>query len=59
MQAINDFILAAAGQPWVLALVFACCVIDGFFRPFRANRWLWDSPPWPPPPTFPTLRYWP
>lgn len=33
MQAINDFILAAAGQPWVLALVFACCVIDGFFPP--------------------------
>ncbi|MFF2030267.1 DedA family protein [Arthrobacter sp. NPDC058192] len=33
MQAINDFILAAAGQPWVLVLVFACCVIDGFFPP--------------------------
>lgn len=33
MQAINDFILAAAGQPWVLILVFACCVIDGFFPP--------------------------
>lgn len=33
MQAINDFILAAAGQPWVLFLVFACCVIDGFFPP--------------------------
>lgn len=33
MQAINDFILAAAGQPWVLLLVFACCVIDGFFPP--------------------------
>ncbi|WP_445155009.1 DedA family protein [Arthrobacter sp. Hor0625] len=33
MQAINDFILAAAGQPWVLLLVFACCVVDGFFPP--------------------------
>jgi membrane-associated protein len=33
MQAINDFILAAAGQPWVLVLVVACCVIDGFFPP--------------------------
>ncbi|QDY88980.1 DedA family protein [Arthrobacter sp. UKPF54-2] len=33
MQAINDFILAAAGQPWVLFLVFACCLIDGFFPP--------------------------
>jgi len=33
VQAINDFILAAAAQPWVLLLVFACCVIDGFFPP--------------------------
>ena len=33
MQAINDFILAAAGQPWVLVLVFVCCVVDGFFPP--------------------------
>jgi membrane-associated protein len=33
VQAINDFILAAASQPWVLFLVFACCVIDGFFPP--------------------------
>jgi membrane-associated protein len=33
MQAINDFILTAAGQPWVLVLVLACCVIDGFFPP--------------------------
>ena len=33
MQAINDFILAAAGQPWVLILVFVCCVVDGFFPP--------------------------
>ncbi|MGG5171937.1 DedA family protein [Pseudarthrobacter sp. J1738] len=33
MQAINDFILAAAGQPWVLWLVLLCCLIDGFFPP--------------------------
>ena len=37
MQAINDFILAAAGQPWVLLLVFACCVIDGFFPPIPSE----------------------
>ena len=33
MQYINDFIIAAAGQPWVLVLVLACCTIDGFFPP--------------------------
>jgi membrane-associated protein len=33
VQAINEFILAAAGQPWVLFVVLACCVIDGFFPP--------------------------
>ena len=37
MQAINDFILAAAGQPWVLILVFACCIIDGFFPPIPSE----------------------
>ncbi|MGY2743311.1 DedA family protein [Arthrobacter sp. UYCu723] len=37
MQAINDFILAAAGQPWVLFVVFACCVIDGFFPPIPSE----------------------
>jgi membrane-associated protein len=37
VQAINDFILAAAGQPWVLMLVFACCVIDGFFPPIPSE----------------------
>ncbi|WP_285241030.1 DedA family protein [Pseudarthrobacter sp. MEB009] len=37
MQAINDFILAAAGQPWVLALVLACCIIDGFFPPIPSE----------------------
>ena len=37
MQAINDFILNAAEQPWVLILVFACCVIDGFFPPIPSE----------------------
>ncbi|XAS68007.1 DedA family protein [Micrococcaceae bacterium Sec5.7] len=37
MQAINDFILAAAGQPWVLFLVLASCIIDGFFPPIPSE----------------------
>ena len=37
MQAINDFILAAAGQPWVLLIVLACCFIDGFFPPIPSE----------------------
>ncbi|MFE4079745.1 DedA family protein [Paenarthrobacter sp. YIM B13468] len=37
MQAINDFILAAAQQPWVLFLVLACCLIDGFFPPIPSE----------------------
>jgi len=37
VQAINDFILAAAAQPWVLFLVFALCVIDGFFPPIPSE----------------------
>ncbi|MDD7835730.1 MULTISPECIES: DedA family protein [Paenarthrobacter] len=37
MQGINDFILAAAGQPWVLFLVLACCLIDGFFPPIPSE----------------------
>ena len=37
MQEINDFILAAAGQPWVLLLVLACCLIDGFFPPIPSE----------------------
>lgn len=37
MQAINEFILEAAGQPWVLLLVLACCVIDGFFPPIPSE----------------------
>ena len=33
MQAINDFILDAAGQSWVFPLLRRCCLIDGFFPP--------------------------
>jgi membrane protein DedA with SNARE-associated domain len=37
MQGINDFIIAAAGQPWVLLMVLACCSIDGFFPPIPSE----------------------
>ena len=37
MQAINDFILSAAGQPCVLLIVLACCFIDGFFPPIPSE----------------------
>ncbi|MFP3578664.1 DedA family protein [Arthrobacter sp. SIMBA_036] len=37
MQALNDFILAAAQQPWVLFLVLACCLIDGLFPPIPSE----------------------
>lgn len=33
LDAINTVVIDAAGQPWVLAVLFACCVIDGFFPP--------------------------
>lgn len=31
MQQLEEFILHAAGQWWVLPATFLCCVIDGFF----------------------------
>ena len=31
--AVVDTILAMAASPWVLAVLFVCCVIDGFFPP--------------------------
>jgi membrane protein DedA with SNARE-associated domain len=37
VQAIKEIIIAAAGQPWVLFLVLACCVIDGFFPPIPSE----------------------
>lgn len=33
MDLINDFILAAAASPWLLLVMFAVAVIDGFFPP--------------------------
>ena len=45
VQAINDFILAAAGQPWVLFLVLACCLIDGFFPPIPSESVVVGRPP--------------
>ncbi|WP_017197855.1 DedA family protein [Arthrobacter sp. M2012083] len=37
MQDINDFILTAAEQPWVLFVVLTCCVTDGFFPPIPSE----------------------
>lgn len=33
MEAVNHFIVGAAGQPWVYLLLLALCTIDGFFPP--------------------------
>lgn len=33
MDSINTFVLTHAGQPWVYAVLFAGCLIDGFFPP--------------------------
>lgn len=33
MDAINDFILLAAASPWLVVVLFAVTVIDGFFPP--------------------------
>lgn len=37
IDTLNAFVLDAAGQPWVLAALFACCVIDGFFPPIPSE----------------------
>lgn len=37
MDAILDTLLALADSPWVLALVFAFCVLDGFFPPIPSE----------------------
>jgi membrane-associated protein len=34
---LSDALLAMAGSPWVFALVFAVCVIDGFFPPIPSE----------------------
>ena len=33
MDSINTFVITHAGQPWVYAVLFAGCLIDGFFPP--------------------------
>ncbi|WP_022917765.1 DedA family protein [Ruania albidiflava] len=35
--AVIETILAMAASPWVLAVLFACCVIDGFFPPIPSE----------------------
>lgn len=37
LDTINTVVIDAAGQPWVLAVLFACCVIDGFFPPIPSE----------------------
>lgn len=34
---MTDFLLAAAGQPWIYAVVALGCIIDGFFPPFPSE----------------------
>ena len=33
MELINEFILQATASPWLLLVMFAVAVIDGFFPP--------------------------
>lgn len=33
MEAINDFVIGAAGQPWIYAVLLTFCIVDGFFPP--------------------------
>ncbi len=35
--AVVETILAMAASPWVLAVLFVCCVIDGFFPPIPSE----------------------
>ncbi|WP_098468175.1 DedA family protein [Serinibacter salmoneus] len=37
ISAIEEWVVAAAGQPWVLLVVFALCFIDGFFPPLPSE----------------------
>ncbi|WP_052462718.1 DedA family protein [Nigerium massiliense] len=36
-QWIYDWVLAQAMSPWALLVVFACCLIDGFFPPIPSE----------------------
>lgn len=37
IAAVTETILAMAASPWVLAVLFACAVIDGFFPPIPSE----------------------
>ena len=37
MDVLNDFILQAAASPWLLLIMFATAVIDGFFPPIPSE----------------------
>lgn len=34
---MTEFLLAAAGQHWIYAVVLLCCIIDGFFPPLPSE----------------------
>ncbi len=37
MDNINSFVLAYSGAPWVYLVLFACCLLDGFFPPIPSE----------------------
>lgn len=37
MDNINSFVLTYSGAPWVYAVLFACCLLDGFFPPIPSE----------------------
>ncbi|GAA1355300.1 DedA family protein [Arthrobacter koreensis] len=37
MDTINDFVLTYSGAPWVYLVLFACCLLDGFFPPIPSE----------------------
>ena len=37
MDTINDFVLNYSGAPWVYLVLFACCLLDGFFPPIPSE----------------------
>lgn len=34
---MTEFLVAAAGQPWIYVVVLLCCIIDGFFPPLPSE----------------------
>lgn len=37
VSAIEEWVIAVSGEPWVLLVVFALCFIDGFFPPLPSE----------------------